>query len=448
MDSHSKIRNNIDYLHNVAHEMASKEPKPDYGGSSQGIHQMNKTAGKDRAPGIGLATEHRLPEAFKARTDADANLVEITSPSSRPLNVAINSFASVANALAVFAPTGEATMEPGHTIKLVDEFSGREVTVTANTFIDVATALQTFAVSRGKYLPAATVESETVAATSAPAVVSSAPAAKTTSARKPKTTAPTPAAEVAAAVAEAPAVEAPKKQKAAARKAPAAKKAAAKTKKAAKAVSAKGATAKGAASGKAKKTDAPAVITEAVAPETVASTPAAPEPAKAEKPAKPTKAAAKPKKTAAAPKVSEAKVSKPKAAPKAAATKATTSKPAKTKATAPKAAETPAWVGTLPTEHIDDSGSFRIEARTLGLPKEKAKTVSGISDGSQDATSFGYEVLQGGKAGGKHLGWIIAEALDSMIVTGFGEIQPSKHANLSAALIRIRITNLPRLLNA
>jgi hypothetical protein len=391
----SKIANNIDYLHIVAHEMASKEPKPDIRRLIGRDSQMNKTAGKDRAPGIGLATEHRLPEAFKARTDADANTVEITSPTSRPLNVATNSFASVANALAVFAPTGEATLEPGHRLKLVDDFSGREVTLTANTLIDVAAALQTFAVSRGKYLPSA--GSETGAAAPAVAAPAKATAAKSAKTAPPVAAAPEPAtaAPVAPAVAEA------KKQKTSAKTTPA---------KTAKAAPAKATTAKGATaaktSGKSKKAPPVQEAAPAQVPEQ-----AAPAPVKAEKPAK------------ASP--------KPKAA-----------------AAAPKAAGIPDWAKDMPGRQVDGSGGFLIEARTLALPKERAKVVSGVSDGSQENTAFGYEVLQGAKSGGKHLGWIIAEDAKSLIVTGFGDLQPSKHANLNAALIRIRVTNLPRLLGA
>ncbi len=323
---------------------------------------MKKVSEKERAShGIGLATEHRLPEAFKARTDDDAGTVEIKKEGARPLVIAINSFGAVSNLLAIFSPDGETSLEPGHTIKIVDEFNNRSATITANTFVDIAAALNTFVVERGRYLPSAP-EAEAASAP-APAPKEVIPAAKTV------------------VVAAAETVEAPVKPKA--KKAAAAK---------------KGSQAQ--AQAPAKK---PAVAKKAPAKQVPTETPVA------EKPV--TKEPAKPK----------------------------TAKPA-APATAPAG-----WTKGLPVEHVDADGGFRLDARTLALTKEKAKTTSGVSDGSAEHEAFGYEVSEGTAPGGRHLGYVIVEDPKSWIVTGFGEIPFSKHANLNAAAIRIRVTNLPRM---
>ncbi|NTF17566.1 hypothetical protein G6L37_04085 [Agrobacterium rubi] len=336
------------------------------------------TKAKDKnvgAKGIGLVTEHRLPEAFKARTDDSAGTVEIKRENGRSLDVAINSFASVANILSIFSPDGEPSLKPEHTIRIVDDFTGREITVTANTLVDVAAAFRVFLVEKGKYLPTAS---------PAPAPSVEAPAA--VQALEPAQ----PAADEEPTPADVPAVvDEP------------AKPAAAKPKSKAKgATVAKSAPAKGKKAASVKKTEAKEVKVEPPA-ENAAVEPKKPEPKK--KPAKPA--------AAAAPVSSE-------------------------------------WIKDLPQEHVDDSGLFRLEARTLALPKERAKTVDGIADGSTQFPQFGYEVLMGDKPGGDHAGWIIVEDPKSWIVTGFGDVTPSKHANLSAASIRIRITNLPRITQA
>jgi outer membrane biosynthesis protein TonB len=336
---------------------------------------MKKASEKERGShGIGLATEHRLPEAFKARTDDDAGIVEIKKEGVRPLNIAINSFGAVSNLLAIFSPDGETSLEPGHTIKIVDEFNNRSATITANTFVDIAAALNTFVVERGKYLPSA---HEAEASASAPQEV--VPSAK-------EEAAPADTVEVAAAPAKA------------------------KNKKAAAAKTAK-----------------------AKAPETAVAPAPAPEPVK--------KAAAKQAKPEAASTETPAAAEKPAAKAPAAAKEPSKAKPAKAAApTAPSG-----WTKSLPVEHVDADGGFRLDARTLALTKEKAKTASGVSDGSAEHEAFGYEVSEGTAPGGRHLGYIIVEDPKSWIVTGFGDIPFSKHANLNAAAIRIRVTNLPRM---
>jgi hypothetical protein len=350
----------------VAHEKAVIRPRPNFDQSFKARDShMKKAADKESgSQGIGLATEHRLPKAFKAKTDDDAGTVEITKENARPLNIAINSFGAVSNLLAIFAPDGKTSLEPGHTIKIVDEFNNRSATITANAFVDVAAALNTFVVARGKYLPAAP-DSE--------------PALKKAAVRAAK------AKTEAAPAAEAPKEEAPKEE--------ATSKPGVKKPTAAK---------KGKAAGKA----APAAPETAVSAEAVGVEPAA------------AKAAAKGKEKA-----------------KTAAKSEATAAPAE-------------WPKGLPTEHVDADGGFRLDARTLALPKERAKTTSGVSDGLAEHEAFGYEVSEGTKPGGKHLGYVIVEDPKSWIVTGFGDIPPTKHANLNAASIRIRVTNLRHLREA
>jgi hypothetical protein len=331
------------------------------------------TREKDKETGarsIGLATEHRLPAAFKAKTDDDAGTVEIKRENAKPLNVAKNSFASVANLLAVFAPDGKPTLEPGHTIKIIDEFTQRSVTITANTFVDAAAAFQTFLVEKGKYLPEPT----------APAAADDAGGHDTAGNAAQEATEAAQGEETASIAAAKPS---------AARKTSAA------------------------ASGKAKATGT--------------------SDGKKSGKAAPKSAAAK------APSRSGAKAKGAASTPAEAA-----EAPSKT-ASAVQQAKPPAWAKSLPTEHVDESGAFRIEARTLALPKPKAKTVDGVADASAANSAFGYEVLKGSEPGGAHAGWIIVEDPKSWIVTGFGDVPPSKHANLNAASIRIRVTNMPRI---
>lgn len=337
---------------------SSHQPDFDQSFKARDSH-MKKVTEKDRGShGIGLATEHRLPEAFKAKTDADAGTVEIKKEGSRPLNIAINSFGAVSNLLAMFSPDGETSLEPGHTIKIVDEFNNRSATITANAFVDIAAAMNTFVVEKGKYLPAA-------------------PEAAAASALAPEEVAPAAAKVTVAAAEPAQVAEPPSKPKA-----------------------------KKAAPEKATQAQAPAK--KAAAAKKAPARQVPPEIAAAEQPAPKEKAKSK------------------------------TAKPA-----APKAAE--GWTASLPVEHVDADGGFRLDSRTLALTKERAKTTSGVSDGSAEHEAFGYEVSEGTAKGGKHLGYVIVEDPKSWIVTGFGDIQPSKHANLNAAAIRIRVTNLPRM---
>lgn len=102
---------------------------------------------------IGLASESKLPTAYAPKTLDNHEQVTLQVGSEK-LTIATNSFQSVANILAMFAPDGNATLEPGTTFYLRDGFSDKETSITANALIDVAQALSKFAVKPGKYIPA------------------------------------------------------------------------------------------------------------------------------------------------------------------------------------------------------------------------------------------------------------------------------------------------------
>jgi hypothetical protein len=308
---------------------------------------MSKAVDKESRSHIGLATEHRLPAAFKAKTDDAAGTIQIRKENGRSVDVAINSFASVANFLAIFCPDGEPTLEPGHTIKIVDEFNDRSTTITANALTDAAAVMRAFAVARGKYIPSGPDQQTEEAGTAKIAAVA-------------KVEQISSADEVAEEVEE-------------------------------------------------EQAAAPAVAEEA--PSTPASQPSVSTASSEEAPTKP-KRGRKPKATVAPVNLDLS------------------------------------WTKDLPREYVDADGNFRLEAKTLALPKAKARVTLGVSDGSAEVEAFGYEVTDGTKPGGAHLGYIIVEDPKSWVVTGFGDMPATKHANLPAATIRIRLTNLPHLRGA
>ncbi len=114
---------------------------------------------------IGLASENRLPEAYEAKTHDDGLKVTIQSGSKHKTVINTNSFASVANILSAFSPDGKASLQPGATLAIKDEFSGRSITIVASAIGDVAAALKAFVVQEGEYLPAYE-ESEAASASS------------------------------------------------------------------------------------------------------------------------------------------------------------------------------------------------------------------------------------------------------------------------------------------
>lgn len=102
---------------------------------------------------VGLASENRLPDAFKAKTNEDAGTVELRKPNHRSVDIGIASYQAVANLLATFARDGEPSLDPGATITITDNFSNKTMTITANTFVDVAAVFHAFVVRRGRYKP-------------------------------------------------------------------------------------------------------------------------------------------------------------------------------------------------------------------------------------------------------------------------------------------------------
>lgn len=109
---------------------------------------------------VGLASENKLPAAFKAKTNEDAGTVELRRPNHRPVDIAISSYQSAANLLAAFAKDGEPSLDPGATVTITDNFSGRSITITANSFVDAAAVFQAFVVRKGRYKPSIDVGAE------------------------------------------------------------------------------------------------------------------------------------------------------------------------------------------------------------------------------------------------------------------------------------------------
>jgi hypothetical protein len=101
---------------------------------------------------IGLVSENNLPSVYKRTVIEDEGVVVLEVGRTK-LKIPFASFSAVANALSTFAEHGKPTMEPGWTISLKDEFTGRSTTVVASTLLDVMQALGTFAVKKGIYTP-------------------------------------------------------------------------------------------------------------------------------------------------------------------------------------------------------------------------------------------------------------------------------------------------------
>jgi hypothetical protein len=101
---------------------------------------------------IGLVTANNLPSVYDRKALEDEEMMLISAGRTK-LKVPFDTFAAVSNALAIFAPDGKPTMEPGRTITLKDEFSGASTSITASTLLSVMQALATFSVKKGVYIP-------------------------------------------------------------------------------------------------------------------------------------------------------------------------------------------------------------------------------------------------------------------------------------------------------
>jgi hypothetical protein len=101
---------------------------------------------------IGLVTANSLPSVYDRKALEDEEMMLISVGRTK-LKVPFDTFGAVSNALSTFAPDGKPTMEPGWTITLKDEFSGRSTSVTASTLLSVMQALATFSVKKGIYIP-------------------------------------------------------------------------------------------------------------------------------------------------------------------------------------------------------------------------------------------------------------------------------------------------------
>lgn len=93
-------------------------------------------------PRGGVLEEHKLPEAYVAKTSQDGNSVEISrASSSSSVKIAPSSFAAVANVLAKLWPDTSVPLEPGTTLQITDTFTGKSVAVAASALPDVANVL-------------------------------------------------------------------------------------------------------------------------------------------------------------------------------------------------------------------------------------------------------------------------------------------------------------------
>jgi hypothetical protein len=337
---------------------------------------------------VGLASENKLPEAFKARTDEDAGTVELRKPNHRGVDIAIASYQAAANLLGTFAQDGEPSLDPGATITIVDNFTNKSTTITASTFVDAAAVFHAFVVRKGRYKPQTEMPAEDVATPKSE---------RKTSAKPKRAAAPAQQAQVAALPAQ---VAATKPAEAAPTEAAVAPPA-----KVGKPASGKGAS-----------------------------------PSKAAKPAEKQPV----KKAAAAPKAKPLK-----AEPARTETKVpeTTSVPASKPATAGgrkgSLAGFPEWARkALKPEYGDATWDFKLLATRVSLDKENGKKVLGPDDGKAEHHGFGYEVL----IHGKHAAWVVAEAQDAFHLTGVDGYETTRHRNIDPAVyIRIRRVIYPLL---
>jgi hypothetical protein len=337
---------------------------------------------------VGLASENKLPDAFKARTNEDAGTVELRKPNHRGVDVSIAGYQAAANLLGTFAEDGEPSLDPGATITIIDNFSGKSTTITASTFVDVAAVFHAFVVRKGRYKPQTETPAEDEPAAqpqrkaprpkraAAPARQEHVAAAPATEA-SPKSEAPTPV--------EAPAPEAPK---------------------AGRTTSGKSA--------------------------------AATKPANAAKPA-----VQAVKKAAPASKKQPVKVEPARTEPKTPATPAAQAPKAAADGRKGSLAGFPEWARkSLKAEYGDATWDFKLLATKVSLDKENGKNVLGPDDGKAEHHGFGYEVL----IHGKHAAWVIAEAENAFHLTGVDGYETTRHRNIDPAVyIRIRRVIYPLL---
>lgn len=336
---------------------------------------------------VGLASENKLPEAFKARTNEDAGTVELRKPNHRGVDVAIASYQAVANLLGTFAADGEPSLDPGATVTIIDNFSNKSTTITASTFVDVAAVFHAFVVRKGRYKPQTETAAEDETAPQPERKASSRPKRAATSARQEQV-ASAPTAEAAPKPEEPTPVEA----------------AAPASSKTGKAASAK-----------------------------AAATP---------KPAKPAVQALK--KAAPAPKTQTTKAEPARTEPKApTATAAKAPEPATAGGRKGSLAGFPEWARkSLKAEYGDATWDFKLVATKVALDKEHGKNVLGPDDGKAEHHGFGYEVL----IHGKHAAWVIAEAENAFHLTGVAGYETTRHRNIDPAVyIRIRRVIYPLL---
>lgn len=167
----------------------------------------------------GLEEEHKLPDAFTAKTDLKTGTVQIARRGGGKVTIPMNSFASVANVLAELWPGEKPTLEARSTLKITDGFSNRSATITAGALKDVAAALEGLVTKKGKDLPSEEIQAPSrrkkAAGMTKPAAASKKAPTKASSSKKPAgkpakakadeaITAPAPAVKAAKAQAERP----------------------------------------------------------------------------------------------------------------------------------------------------------------------------------------------------------------------------------------------------
>lgn len=108
--------------------------------------------------------------------------------------------------------------------------------------------------------------------------------------------------------------------------------------------------------------------------------------------------------------------------------------------------DVPAWFRELPKQITADDGrggSVELVRRRLALEGPSSDRVKSRSDGTEEDTAWGYEVI----SAGRHVAWVIANRPERLIVTGVvGDpgYSPSSHKNLTGVTSRLTAIVMPK----
>jgi len=296
----------------------------------------------------------------------------------------MNSYASVANVLSGLWPDGDAALEPGSTLLIEDNFSGRKATVVAAAVPDVAAVIKGLVTKPGKYVP------EDGKASAAPA----------------KQEAKAATAETAAA---------PVKKKKDRRE---------ETRKRTE-----------------KRRAARAAAKLAAASESAKAEPSTPQ---AKESAAPEKTPAPAKKTPPAAKKAATPASKAKAAGKGKG--ATAAKSGNQKPRPAGIPKMPRWLESAHKDREDtddgEGGKIELSRTAIGLGKKGFKEVLGPAKGDEPDVAWGYDV----RSGGEHVAWLIAKPQQGFVIAGVEafEYRPSEHKMLGGAVARLQAMIIPK----